>query len=316
MILYDDINKMINKEEGFDVEFKESVAGLKSEDIVAFANSRNGGTILVGVRDSKTEDGRQLGTIVGCNISDNDKLSILNKANSCRPAVNLDISVFDLPEGSIYVISIPSGDFKPYCTESGTYRIRGDGQKRALYPNELLSLFMESERDKFVTSFRDATQTLERKLLETEEQIKNETNKIMNKFKNFEDDINTSLENISSSAESAESNSDSIESTISGMEDTLDDLWSLLSFSQQFLPRVYINGDPTKDSLTLVREIFSRYVIKIKTPRYSTNTIQFNRQVRILKCLFPELKLQVIKELCEEMVNERIQTLFSRINEG
>jgi ATP-dependent DNA helicase RecG len=49
MLSTEEVRKIINKEENLEIEFKESLSGLKSEDIVAFANSKGGGIILVGV---------------------------------------------------------------------------------------------------------------------------------------------------------------------------------------------------------------------------------------------------------------------------
>ena len=64
---------LLNREEGYDVEFKKSLGGLANSDLVAFANSEAGGSILIGVRETKTGEGHQKGEIVGC---PNDKCGI------------------------------------------------------------------------------------------------------------------------------------------------------------------------------------------------------------------------------------------------
>jgi predicted HTH transcriptional regulator len=198
------IRKMLNKEEDFEVEFKESLSGLESEDIVSFANSEKGGTILIGVKDTKNTQGRQIGTVVGCMVGDEERLKIYNKANSCRPPVTLELSSLDIDGLSIYVIEIPNGLFKPYCTSGGTYTIRGDGQKKALLANELLSLFMESEKSKFIASFQEATKKLENDLVKTQDTVVMMIDKISASLEKFEKDINSSLDSISRSAENAE----------------------------------------------------------------------------------------------------------------
>lgn len=202
-----DISALLNKEESYDVEFKESVSGLKSEDIVAFANSENGGIILIGVKEDKTSDGRQKGQAIGTKINDGLKLSILDKAQSCRPAVNVEICIEQVDSMDIYKIYIPSGTSKPYCTDSGIYKTRGDVRNQALYPTELLDLFMEQEKNKFISNFRESTKDLEEMLRETKRGM-------LEEIKNMETSIEKSLDGIYSSASNAEDNTSSIDSTI------------------------------------------------------------------------------------------------------
>ncbi|QGS68108.1 hypothetical protein CV093_04025 [Oceanobacillus sp. 143] len=115
------VKTFLKKEEGYDVEFKRNLKGLSVDDLVAFANSPTGGTILVGVDESTDKDGKQVGEIVGCNIGDNEKLTILNKANDCHPSVDVEIHVENEGDTPFYRIEIPSGDHKPYSTFKGTY---------------------------------------------------------------------------------------------------------------------------------------------------------------------------------------------------
>lgn len=65
------------------VEYKERVKGLSPEDLVAFANSDDGGTILIGVREIKAAGGRQIGEPIGHPIDDDTRLQIMGKALSC-----------------------------------------------------------------------------------------------------------------------------------------------------------------------------------------------------------------------------------------
>ncbi len=59
----------LDMQEGLDMEFKRSVAGLDSQDLVAFANSVAGGTILIGVDKSKQQGGHQRPFVV-CRLRD------------------------------------------------------------------------------------------------------------------------------------------------------------------------------------------------------------------------------------------------------
>ena len=69
---------LLNREEGSDMDFKRSVSSFKSDDMVAFANAASGGTLMLGVDEMTDERGRQIGKIVGCEINDDAKMTILN----------------------------------------------------------------------------------------------------------------------------------------------------------------------------------------------------------------------------------------------
>jgi hypothetical protein len=144
-----------------DVDFKESLAGLEAEDLVAFANSKAGGTILIGVREGKGPDGRQVPRIIGSRVGDREKLTILSKAQSCRPPVPVRVVVENLDAKPLFRIEIPTGPNKPYCTSGGTYSVRGDGRREPLLAERLLALFVERENEVFVKRFQEAAQSLE-----------------------------------------------------------------------------------------------------------------------------------------------------------
>ncbi|WP_168188612.1 RNA-binding domain-containing protein [Thermoflavimicrobium daqui] len=165
--------ELLDKEEGTDVDFKRQRGGLKSEDIVAFANSPNGGVILLGVDETEDENGKQKGKVVGCKISDGEKLAIISKAMSCRPPVDIEIFIETTEEGlSFYRIEIPSGQYKPYCTEKGLYMIRGDGRNLPLTPDKLLDLYLDVQGSKFFERFRQATADLEKQIKQSHKELK------------------------------------------------------------------------------------------------------------------------------------------------
>lgn len=156
--------KLLKLEEGYDVDFKEKLSGLDVEDIVAFANSPIGGAILIGVRETTDDTGRQVGQIIGCDIGDQHKQTILNKAEECIPPVDIEVYVEEAPEGSFYRIEIPSGSHKPYCTRKGIYKMRKDGRNAVLHPQQLLAILLEQEGGRFVKRFSEATEVLESQL--------------------------------------------------------------------------------------------------------------------------------------------------------
>jgi predicted HTH transcriptional regulator len=146
---------LLKGQESRDVDFKESPGGVDPEDFVAFANA-SGGTILVGVKEIETQHGLQRGRVMGCAISDQTKVSFVSKASSCRPAIDIEITVENLRDQPIYRIDIPEGTHKPYCTAKGTYKIRSDGRNVAIDPDMMAALILERETEQFVKRFRAA----------------------------------------------------------------------------------------------------------------------------------------------------------------
>lgn len=157
--------ELLGSQESRTLDFKESISGLSNEDIVAFANSELGGTILLGVKEGKDGNGLQSALITGCEVGDKPKLSILGKAASCVPPVEVYV-VLENSDGRkpFLRIEIPSGQQKPYCTSGGTYKIRGDARNEPLTPLRLLEMFMEAENDRFINRFSQATVELEQSI--------------------------------------------------------------------------------------------------------------------------------------------------------
>ncbi|WP_210516835.1 AlbA family DNA-binding domain-containing protein [Hymenobacter terricola] len=151
---------LLSKDEGSHVDFKAGMAGIKSDDIVAFANSVDGGAILIGVEEYTNERGEQRGRIIGCPISDENKLSINNKSLQCVPPVSVSIHIENSADVPFFRIEIQSSINKPHCTSGGTYKIRKDNLNVALGPIELLQVFLESEGTGFIERFKQATTEL------------------------------------------------------------------------------------------------------------------------------------------------------------
>ena len=157
---------LLAREEDCDVDFKR-LAQLDSEDIVAFANSATGGAVLLGVAEGEDALGRQVGIVEGCDVGDRARQAVIAKAQSCVPPVHLEVHTETDGERSFFRVEISSGPHKPYCTQGGTYKIRGDGQNLALRPKALLLMFLEAEGQEFLGRFREATVDLEHDLRET-----------------------------------------------------------------------------------------------------------------------------------------------------
>jgi ATP-dependent DNA helicase RecG len=146
--------RMINGEEGLVVEYKKSVDGVEQDDFVALANAK-GGTILVGVEEGR-RNGRQFGKVVGCNVGEENRRKLINKASSCLPAVNVRITVEGSRSHKILRVDVVEAAQKPCCTQSGTYKIRKDGTKVAIDPELMTGMILERESKEFLSRFTAA----------------------------------------------------------------------------------------------------------------------------------------------------------------
>lgn len=203
--------ELLSQEESFEVEFKEQINGIDSSDIVAFANSNEGGSILIGVKETKQKNGIKIGKIIGCRVGDDEKLKILNKANSCLPPVDLKVYYENLNDIPFIRIEIPSGNQKPYCTKAGTYTIRNDNQKSALHPGLIFNMFLESEYETFANRFGQATgeiksslEEFKRNLFYSTSDIESNLDDVSSNLESSIDSITNSLDEIFQSAQNAE----------------------------------------------------------------------------------------------------------------
>jgi len=151
---------LLEKGENIDVDYKRNINGISMDDFVAFANSENGGAILIGVREINDRSGIQRGKVVGCPVDDNQKLRLVNKAKECVPIIEFDLIIENSSSLPFYRLEIPSGKNKPYCTPKGTYLIRANGRNIPMLPNNLLNLFLKLESESFIKKFKSATKEL------------------------------------------------------------------------------------------------------------------------------------------------------------
>ncbi|MBS4537738.1 ATP-binding protein [Clostridium sp. D2Q-11] len=194
---------LLNREEGYDVDFKQSLSGLDSSDFVAFANSDKGGAILIGVKEVEIK-GRQRGQVVGCPVGDTEKMSILSKADSCIPPIEVKVYIENSEKTPFYRIEILTGREKPYCTSGGTYKIRGDGRNNAILPRKLLQMFLQSESEIFINRFQIATKEFENHLTDTKNKVNTEMDNLLKNVEIMQVSVENSLDRVFKSAENAE----------------------------------------------------------------------------------------------------------------
>ncbi len=195
---------LLGSGEGKHVDYKESVKGLHAEDFVAFANSEQGGAILIGVEEATGSDGMQKGRPVGCSVDDSTRLQIMSKALSCSPAVQIELFVENTEGKPFFRIEIPSGAHKPYATSNGTYKVREDGRNNPLLPEALLEVFLEREGKEFRSRFSEATSALEQRMEQASETVEKLEGVISSKIEEISDTLGWAEHKASDAADTIE----------------------------------------------------------------------------------------------------------------
>jgi len=211
---------LLNRIEDYDVEFKETVKSLETEDLVAFANSDEGGAILIGVRQTKEGKGK----IIGCPVGDEEKVTIINKAESCFPPIDIEIFRENTGKKPFFRIEIHDCKNKPYSTSSGIYKIRGDGRNKALLPGRLLTMFVEIESKKFIERYRRATDEIEKRMNSLIKKIDTMSNEIEEKLLG----ILAHAEDAASFSEDSFTTSEDTFGLITSVDDKINDLYSII----------------------------------------------------------------------------------------
>jgi len=224
---------LLSRQEGLDVDFKRNAKSLEDCDLVAFANSDHGGTILLGIDENKGPDGRHKAIIIGCSAGDDDKRQISSKAANCIPSIEINIIVENLKDKPFLRIEIPPGLHKPYCTGSGRYVIRDNGHNKPLTPPMLLNLFMIYEGEQFLHRFKTATEQLYAELKGTKNRLSEELRDLyktvqdMNiEVSNFLDSMSETINNTESLADDAMCFSDEANGNILEVRENIENLES------------------------------------------------------------------------------------------
>lgn len=182
--------RLLEGQEDLEVDFKKT-ADIDVEDIVSFANSPSGGTLLLGVDE---KDG--VNKVVGCSVSDTTKVSLENKAADCYPAVKIEIFIENTNRKPIYRVDIPPSPNRPHCTKRGVYKIRGDGRNNLLTPEALLTMFLSSEEERFISRFEKATAELGNVLDSLGESVGEKVDDVLFKVEGVEDKLQRSIDDI------------------------------------------------------------------------------------------------------------------------
>lgn len=163
--------RLLNEGEGQLCDFKRSPEAISTDDLVAFANTEAGGSVLAGVEERAGPGGAQVGFVVGCDVTDATVLQIANKALSCFPPVALEISIENLRKSPFLRIDVPPSTNKPHCTPKGVYCRRDGSRNRPIHPSELLKIFLESESRAFSERFESAADRVTNDILRLQENL-------------------------------------------------------------------------------------------------------------------------------------------------
>jgi len=120
---------LITQDEGYNLEFKESVSGSLAKEICAFANA-NGGKIVIGVSNDKK--------IKGVSDVNNLKSKIQDYARNMDPPFSVTTHMLD----KVLVIDVPEGKKKPYSV-NGRFYLRKGPNSQQLNRDEIRDLFRE-----------------------------------------------------------------------------------------------------------------------------------------------------------------------------
>ncbi len=128
----EELSLILEKGEGYRLEFKQSINSDLPKEIVAFANA-SGGRIFIGVNDQNQ--------IVGCDISNKAVSQIEQMASSCDPPVAVKIE--KIPDIKILVVHVPEGANRPHRCNKGFY-LRNGANSQKMNTNDITS-FIQAE---------------------------------------------------------------------------------------------------------------------------------------------------------------------------
>ena len=299
---------LLSLQEGLDVDFKRNVQGLKPVDLVAFANSKRGGAILVGVDEIKEKDGRQSTKIVGCSVGDEDKRTIIDKANSCIPNVEVSIFIENLSRNPFFRIEIKSGSDKPYCTKKGTYNIRDNGRNSPIYPEKLLSMFIEKEGETFLRRFKDATRNIEETISKLKSKVEEDSKDLLYEVQDTGSKIDESLNEIFNSAENAESLSDD---AMNISDETLGEVIELSRIAES-IPNTLWNINAKIDALLKKFNIEDpevkqlRETVKVICDNLTKGRSNLKKEeaIKEMSKMFPDIKKEQLEIWCRNKLKE------------
>ena len=140
MITADDIIGMVQRGEGFNLDFKVSVPQKVrdiTEEVCSFANAA-GGYVLIGIDDH--------GEIKGTSIDNSKRSAIPNSIGEISPALHCELYPVDVDGKEVWVVEVPAGRQVPYFFGGCVFVREGANSQKLTNVEEIRELFQQAEK--------------------------------------------------------------------------------------------------------------------------------------------------------------------------
>lgn len=130
------LNQLISQGEGRNLEFKASFGREAIESVAAFANSKGGGVLLVGVTDN--------GAVAGISCSEESIQSYANQIkNATEPSLIVDIEAVSIDSKKLLYIKVNEYPVKPVSCK-GKYFKRIENSNHQMNLTEIANMHLQS----------------------------------------------------------------------------------------------------------------------------------------------------------------------------
>ena len=140
MITAEDIKKMAERGESYNVDFKvvvpQKVRDI-TEEVCSFANAA-GGCVLIGIDDH--------GTIKGAVIDNSKRSAIQGSIGEISPALHCDMYSVDVDGKDVWVVEVPAGRHVPYFFGGSVFVREGANSQKLTNVEEIRELFQQAEK--------------------------------------------------------------------------------------------------------------------------------------------------------------------------
>ena len=140
MITAEDIKRMAERGESYNVDFKVTVpqkARDITEEVCSFANAA-GGYVLIGIDDH--------GTIKGTTIDNSKRSAIQGSIGEISPALHCDLYSVEVDGAEVWVVEVPAGRQVPYVFGGSVFVREGANSQKLTNVEEIRELFQQAEK--------------------------------------------------------------------------------------------------------------------------------------------------------------------------
>jgi len=142
MITAEDIQRMVERGESYNVDFKVAVPQKVreiTEEVCSFANAA-GGYVLIGVDDH--------GAIKGATIDNSKRSAIQDSIGEISPALHCDLYpvAVDVDGKEVWVVEVPVGRQVPYFFGGSVFVREGSNSQKLTNADEIRELFQKAEK--------------------------------------------------------------------------------------------------------------------------------------------------------------------------